>query len=49
MAILTDAHQAKLRRSLKLHVIVALLTTMVLIVVNLVTTPRYPWWMWVAV
>jgi hypothetical protein len=32
-----------------LHLLVALTTTMVLIVVNFLTTPSYPWWMWVAV
>jgi hypothetical protein len=31
-------------RSLRLHVIVALGTLLVLIVVNVVATPQYPWW-----
>jgi hypothetical protein len=43
------ARRAGLRRGLRLHVLVALLAIMVLIVVNFLTTPAYPWWMWVAV
>jgi uncharacterized membrane protein YdbT with pleckstrin-like domain len=42
------ARRSALRRGLRLHVLVALLTTMALIVVNILTTPSYPWWMWVA-
>jgi Flp pilus assembly protein TadB len=48
-AVSAAARRAALRRGLRLHVLVALLATMVLIVVNFLTTPGYPWWMWVAV
>jgi hypothetical protein len=34
-------------RSLRLHVIVALGMLMVLIVVNVLTTPANPWWIYV--
>jgi len=34
-------------RALRLHVIVALGTLMVLIVANVITTPAYPWWIYV--
>jgi hypothetical protein len=34
-------------RTLRLHVIAALGTLMVLIVVNVITTPAYPWWIYV--
>jgi hypothetical protein len=34
-------------RALRLHVIVALGTLMVLIVVNVIATPAYPWWIYV--
>jgi hypothetical protein len=34
-------------RKVRLHVIVALLTLLVLIAVNAVFTSRYPWWLWV--
>ena len=43
------ARRTAVRRGLRLHLLVALTTTMVLIVVNFLTTPSYPWWMWVAV
>ena len=43
------ARRAKAMRGIRLHVMVALLVTMMLIVVNYLTTPHYPWWMWVAV
>ena len=47
---MSDAgRRAALRRGLRLHVLIALLSTMALIVVNVLTTPSYPWWMWVAV
>ena len=41
--------RAALRRGLRLHLLVALVSTMALIVVNFLTTPSYPGWMWVAV
>ena len=34
-------------RTLRLHVIVALGTLLVLIAVNFLTTPAYPWWIYV--
>jgi hypothetical protein len=34
-------------RTLRLHVIVALGALMVLIVVNFLTMPQYPWWIYV--
>ena len=34
-------------RSLRKHVIVALLTLLVLIAVNALFSSRYPWWLWV--
>jgi hypothetical protein len=34
-------------RSVRLHVIVALLTLLVLIGVNAIFTRGYPWWIWV--
>ena len=36
-------------RSLRLHLIVALLALLVLIAVNALTSSRYPWWLWVLV
>ena len=48
-AVSDGARRAAVRRGLRLHLLVALTTTMVLIVVNFFTTPSYPWWMWVAV
>ncbi len=48
-AVSDVARRAAVRRGLRLHLLVALTTTMVLIVVNFLTTPSYPWWMWVAV
>jgi hypothetical protein len=34
-------------RAVRLHVIVALLTLLVLIAVNAIFSSRYPWWLWV--
>ena len=34
-------------RSVRLHVIVALLALLVLIAVNAIFTSAYPWWLWV--
>ena len=34
-------------RSVRLHVIAALVTLLVLIAVNALTSSRYPWWLWV--
>ena len=32
---------------MRLHVIAALVTLLVLIAVNALTSSRYPWWLWV--
>ena len=34
---------------MRLHVIVALFTLLVLIAVNAVFNSRYPWWLWVLI
>ena len=34
-------------RAVRLHVIAALLTLLVLIAVNALFSSRYPWWLWV--
>ena len=34
-------------RLVRLHLIVALLTLMVLIAINALFSARYPWWLWV--
>jgi hypothetical protein len=34
-------------RSVRLHVIVALFTLLLLIALNAIFTIRYPWWLWV--
>ena len=34
-------------RKVRLHLIVALLTLLVLIAVNALFSSRYPWWLWV--
>ncbi len=49
MPLLDADQQARVRRGLRLHVIVALVVIMAMIAINFLTTPRYPWWMWVAV
>jgi hypothetical protein len=36
-------------RIVRLHVIVALFTFLVLIAVNAIFSSRYPWWLWVLV
>jgi len=43
--------EERLRRSrtLRLHVIVALFTLLVLIAVNAIASSRYPWWLWVLI
>ena len=40
---------ASRRRALRLHIIVALAALLLLIPLNFLITPRYPWWMWVLV
>ena len=43
------APQERMRRArfVRLHLIVALLTLMVLIAINGLLSARYPWWLWV--
>ena len=36
-------------RTLRLHVILALFTLLVLIAVNAIASSRYPWWLWVLI
>ena len=44
---ITPEERVRRRRSLRLHIIVALFTLLVLIAVNAVLTHGYPWWLWV--
>lgn len=44
---ITPEERVRRRRSLRLHIIVALFTLLVLIAVNAVLTRGYPWWLWV--
>jgi hypothetical protein len=46
---MTLSPQERMRRgrSVRLHVIVALFTLLVLIAVNAFTSSAYPWWIWV--
>jgi uncharacterized membrane protein YdbT with pleckstrin-like domain len=37
----------KRARSVRVHVIVALITLLALIAINALFTSRYPWWLWV--
>ena len=46
---LSPEERARRARSVRLHVIVALFTLMVLIAVNALFTSRYPWWLWVLI
>jgi hypothetical protein len=41
------AERIRRGRSVRKHVIAALLIMLLLIPVNFVTSPKYPWWMWV--
>ncbi len=45
MAI-TPEERMRRNRSVRLHVIVALFSLLVLIAVNAITNSRYPWWLW---
>ena len=48
MAIhLTPEERLRRARYVRLHVIVALLSLLVLIAVNALTSSAYPWWLWV--
>jgi hypothetical protein len=44
---MTPEERMKRGRSVRLHVIVALVTLLVLIAVNALTSSGYPWWLWV--
>ena len=44
---LSPEERLKRARSVRLHVIVALLTLLVLIAANALTNSHYPWWLWV--
>ena len=44
---LAPEERMKRARSVRLHVIVALFTLLVLIAVNAFISSRYPWWLWV--
>ncbi len=44
---LSPEERLRRTRSVRLHVIVALFTLLVLIAVNALFTSRYPWWLWV--
>ena len=44
---ITPEERVRRRRSLRLHIIVALFTLLVLIAVNALLTSAYPWWLWV--
>ena len=43
---LSPEERLKRARSVRLHVIVALVTLLLLIAVNALTSSRYPWWLW---
>jgi hypothetical protein len=44
---LSPEERMRRQRSVRLHVIVALFTLMVLIAANALISSRYPWWLWV--
>ena len=44
---ISPEERRKRARSVRLHVIAALLTLLLLIAVNALFTSRYPWWLWV--
>ena len=46
---LSPEERMRRNRSVRLHVIVALLALLVLIAVNAIFTSRYPWWLWVLI
>jgi hypothetical protein len=46
---ITPEERVRRRRSLRLHIIVALFTLLVLIAANAMLTSAYPWWLWVLV
>ena len=44
---LTPEERLRRGRKVRLHLIAALLTLLVLIAVNAIFSSRYPWWLWV--
>jgi uncharacterized membrane protein YdbT with pleckstrin-like domain len=46
---LTPEERARRVRSVRRHVIVALITLLVLIAVNALFSSAYPWWLWVLI
>jgi hypothetical protein len=44
---LTPEERMRRARSVRLHVIVALFTLLILIAANALFTSTYPWWLWV--
>jgi hypothetical protein len=44
---LSPEERLRRARPLRLHLIVALFTLLVLIAVNALFSSRYPWWLWV--
>ena len=46
-AHLSPEERMRRGRKVRLHLIVALLTLLVLIAVNALFSSRYPWWLWV--
>jgi uncharacterized membrane protein len=46
---LSPEERVRRRRFVRLHVIVAMFTFMVLIAVNAIFTRAYPWWLWVLI
>ena len=45
--VISPEERVRRRGSVRLHVIVAMFTLMVLIAVNALTSSAYPWWLWV--
>jgi len=43
---ITPEERMRRNRTVRLHVIVALFTLLVLIAVNAFTNSKYPWWLW---
>ena len=46
---LSPEERMRRSRSVRLHVIIALFTLLVLIAANAILSSRYPWWLWVLI
>ena len=46
---LSPEERMRRSRSVRLHVIIALFTLLVLIAANAIFSSRYPWWLWVLI